>query len=176
MYFCCPFKECFLLEQIKASNSSDVLNQAYTLFEEGAANEAHNLLRKLVIKKDKIALVLSALFSFEEENEQEFYRRHLSNLEAAAASQSSLAIYSLAVYYDTGQFFQENKSKAYEYFKKAAELGMPQAMHIYGVMLYYGTGGASRDELQGISMVKLAAKHCVNEASEFLRYIGEYEK
>ena len=83
-----------------------------------------------------------------------------------------MAHYALGVYFDTGETVATvDKQAACDYFRRAAEGGVPQGMHVYGIMLYYGTGGAEKDESRGLSMVKSAADSGVEEAKEFLESV-----
>jgi len=120
-----------------------------------------------------LALVLAAIFSKSNESIDDFYERHFNNILKASEKQNSLALYSLGVYFDTGEFVEEDKEKAFFLFKASAELGMPQAQHIYGIMQYYGTGGAEQDVVLGLSMVERASKEGVQEAAEFLNYLNK---
>lgn len=165
------FKEEYLLENIKASEIA-LLVQAYSLFEEDDFLGGHKLIDKLVLQKEPLALVLSSTFSKNGENKDQFNERHIKLLQLAGFAKDPLALYSLGVYSDTGNFLELDKQVACKYFKESAELGMPQAKYIYGVMLYYGTGGADQDKERGLSMVKSSASAGVSESAEFLAYLN----
>lgn len=173
MEYCCAFRESFLIEQIVSSDEAKLLERAYELFEKGDSSRAHTTIQRLVDEKHPLALVLASMFSRDGETDEQFHARHLAQLQTAATMRSSLALYSLGVYTDVGEFLDQDKQKAFKYFREAADLGMPQAMHIYGIMLYYGTGGAEKDSARGLSLVQSAAASNVEEAKEFLRSIGE---
>lgn len=172
MFFCCAFKDKLFLESIQNSSESDILSQAYKLFQKDNFVEGHKLIDDLVSQNHPLALVLSSMFSKDGENEDQFHNRHIELIKIAVSAKEPCALYSLGVYYDTGNFFELDKQKAFEYFKESAELKMPQAEHIYGIMLYYGTGGAMLDEERGLSMIKSAASAGVVEAVEFLDYLN----
>jgi TPR repeat protein len=167
----CAFKETFLRDQIASSDESKPLDYAYKHFEHGDVERGHQALADLVNRNHPLALVLASMFSNTDETEDQFRIRHLAQLEVSAAHGNSLALYSLGVYRDTGELLEQDKKLAFEYFKKAAELGMPQAEHIYGVMLYYGTGGAIKDHVRGLALVQSAARSEVAEAKEFLEFL-----
>lgn len=172
MYFCCPFKEEFLVDQLQKSDASGVFMGAYQAFENNQLSKGHEILDDLAETGYSLALVLSSMFSKEREDESAFYVRHVEYLKRASDAKDPLALYALGVYYDKGELVEQDKSRAYEYFKEAASLGMPQAEHVYGIMLYYGTGGAEQEQAKGLSMIRSAAEAGVAEASEFLQYIG----
>lgn len=52
----------------------------------------------------------------------------------------SSAFYNLGRCYYFGHGFEQNYTKAFEYFKKAAEDGYPQAQNNVGMCYYHGTG------------------------------------
>jgi TPR repeat protein len=172
MYFRCEFKEGLFFSEIKKSGHAHILETAYAYFEEHNSSKGHDLLKELVDSKNSLALVLSSMFSKKEESFKSFSSRRFENLEVAAEAENSFALYSLGVLYDTGEYVEEDKCKAFMCFKKAAELGMTPAMHIYGIMLYYGSGGAEQDKERGLLMVKYAAAD-VPEAAEFLEFLNE---
>ncbi len=167
MFYACAFDEDLFYRECKYD---EVLGSAFDLFRQSESKEAHALLQVLVKGKEPKALVLSSMFSSVMELEEEFYLRHVEQLVAAAELGEPFALYSLAVYHDTGELVKEDKHKAFEYFEAAAEQGMAQAMHVFGIMLYYGTGGASKDMEKGLTMLEMSAK-TVDEASVFLQSI-----
>lgn len=173
MYYCCAFNENFLIEQIEFSDETEVLQKALNLFDENKQDLGHSLLEKLIKEEHSLALVLSSMFSMKNETEEEFYVRHINFLNIAAVKKNSLALYSLGVYFDKGEFVEENRHKAFEYFKEAAELGMPSSKLIYGIMLFYGTGGAKQNEKEGLLLIKSAADSNVDEAMDFLKHINK---
>lgn len=171
MEYYCAFNEIYLRDQIASSDESRPLEHAYECFERGDFPHGHQTLSDLVKRNHPLALVLASMFSNRGESEDQFRARHLAQLEASADRGNSLALYSLGVYRDTGEMLEQDKKLAFAYFKKAAEMGMPQAMHIYGVMLYYGTGGAEKNQERGFAMVQSAARSEVAEAKEFLLFL-----
>jgi len=115
------------------------------------------------------------MFSQENESEEKFISRSLSNLIVAAEQNNSIAQYAVGVYLDKGENLEQNKESAYLLFKSAAENGMPQAMYIYGVMLFYGTGGAELNKSKGVELINRAALGASNEAREFLEFVKKNE-
>lgn len=171
MYFSCPFKEEILVAYLRRSDESKALIDAYAHFGNDEFTKAHDILDGLISDGCALAMVLSCIFSKEDEEECDFYVRHIECLVRASKLKNPLALYSLGVYYDRGELLELDKSKACDYFRESANLGMPQAEHIYGVMLYYGTGGAQQDQAKGLRLVKSAAQGGIAEALEFLEYI-----
>lgn len=175
MYFACPFKEEFLVQYMQESKASGALIDAYNLLNDNELSKGHDILDDLIKHGCSLALVLSSMFSKQGESEGEFYNRHLECLQRAADNREPLALYSLGVYHDTGEMVEHDELKANDYFKEAANLGMPQAEHLYGIMLYYGTGGAQQDKAKGLSMIQAAEQKGVTEAKEFLQYLEQSE-
>jgi len=176
MYYCCPFKERYLVDEIQKSSQQYVLQESYNFFKDKDYESAYALLDGLIQKEDGLALVLASLFSRPGELEEDFYKRHFDNILKASEKENPLALYSLGVYFDTGEYVEEDKEKAFVLFKSAADLGMPQAKHIYGVMQYYGTGWAEKNMDSALIMIKQASKEGVAEATEFLDYIDKKER
>ncbi len=172
MHFYSVFDEKYLLEQIKLSKDSTSLMSAYGLFCDGDFKSANELLIPYIKNNHSLALILSAMFQKEDETDEVFFRRHLKYMEIAMNQKNSIAIYVMAVYFDNGDLVQQDKVKACELYKASSELGMPLACHMYGVMLYYGTGGAIKDQKNGLELIRFAASENVAEAVEFLAYIS----
>jgi len=165
-------RDLFLRQHIGQSGSAEQLEKALLEFDKGNADKGHDILRPLLASSNTYALLLASMFSMETESEQAFLERHLMQLKEAAALGDSAAMYSLGVYFDQGELLGLDKEMAYDCFRKSAESGMPQAMFVYGVMLYYGTGGASTQRSDGLSMVQAAASAGVDEAIEFLNFLN----
>jgi TPR repeat protein len=157
-----------LRRYIDRSEHREILNRALAEFEKGNEAAGHAVLRYLVASSSPHALVIASMFSKQGEDEQDFVARHLVQLQKAASLGDPIAAYSIGVYLDQGDLLPLDKERAFALFKQAAELGMRQAMHIYGVMLYYGTGGAPLERAKGLSLVESAAAAGVEESKEFL--------
>jgi len=168
--FLCAFPERFLLSEFKKRSNSKELLAAFRSLSSGYY-DGHMILQP-ILKSDSYALLLSGLFSYDSELEEDFESRHLRSLFESAENGNGLALYSLGVYFDTGHFVEENKETAGELFKNAASLGVPPAMNIVGIMKYYGTGGEAKNTDQGLEMIKEASRLGVVEATEFLKFIG----
>lgn len=169
MYFRCPFNEKFLSVAIEESGNKE-LKRAYEFFSKDNPAAGHEKLKQLMGFPNfpSLALVLSSLFSKIDESEDEFVARHILQLEEAAYVGDPFALYALGVYCDQEGVDDFAKEAASIYFKRSAEKCMPQAMYVYGVMLYYGTGGAMQDRSAGLNMINFAADSGVVEAREFL--------
>ena len=172
MFYRCTFSTDYLLERIHANSRSKSLASAFSKFEHNNFAEGHEIIEDLVAHAHPLALVLSSMYSFDDESEKQFDDRHLSQLLAASDGDEPLAHYALGVYFDTGEIVSSvDKQAACDYFRLAAEGGVPQGRHIYGIMLYYGTGGAEKDQPRGLAMITSAAESGVDEAKEFLESI-----
>ncbi len=166
-----PVRDQFLRRHIDQSECAERLKAALSEFDKGNAHKGHETLRPLLDISNAYALLLASLFSTEAESEQAFLRRHLAQLEAAADLGDSVARYSLGVYFDQGELLDCDTEKALDYYRKSAEAGMPQAMFVYGVMQFYGTGGALLQKSAGLLMVQAAASAGVDEAIDFLSFL-----
>ncbi|MFK5976346.1 MAG: hypothetical protein QM493_07555 [Sulfurovum sp.] len=172
MYYKSVFKEKYLLQEIESNSNKKILIKSLKLLN-SSSYKGHNLLFELIKSNDSTAIVLSSLFSQEYEDEKSFNDRHLKLLYKASKLENKLALYSLGVYLDTGEYITENKILAMEFFKKSAELGMPQSMTIYGIMLYYGTGGTEKDIVKGLTLIRQSASMYEDNAVDFLNYISQ---
>ena len=173
MYFQCPFNTNLFYDELKTDPNSGSLIVAFEYMESDRFTEAHNTISMMREDASLNGLVLSSLFSKEFEEEREFTIRHLEVMQTAANLRNKFALYSLGVYFDTGNYVDEDKDKACIYFRLAAELGMIQAMHIYGIMLYYGTGGAPYNREAGLDMVTTCAELGYRDSENFLDYLKE---
>jgi localization factor PodJL len=173
MEFRSTVRELFLRRHLAQSPNAGQLAAALAEFDEGRTAQGHQILLPLVHRGYARAILLASMFSMEDESEQDFLERHLVQLSQAATLEDSIAMYSLGVYLDQGELLALDKRGAFDWFKGAADLGMPQAMFVYGVMHYYGTGGAEFQRANGLSMVQAAASADVDEAIEFLNFLNQ---
>jgi TPR repeat protein len=167
----CPFNEKYLQQAIAIDEYGDGLSKALHKFDEGYSELGHEICEDLK-NKTSLAIVISSLFSRDNESETAFEERHILELNKAAEQKNSLALYSLAVYYDQGAILEENKSKAQDYYRRAANAGSNLAKHIYGIMLYYGTDTLEPDKDEGIKLLISSASNGVDDAKTFLSSIG----
>jgi len=172
MFYKSPFDDALLMKQVNISPDKDIFLKALELLDHGIF-EGHKLLDELIANSNSDALVASALFSLETETKEEFDQRHIHLLINASEQNNPLALYSLGVYFDIGEFFQEDKKQAMKLFKQSAELNMPQAMYVYGVMIYYGTGGAIQDKKLALKYLNDAVSMDSEQAKDFLEFIKE---
>jgi len=172
MYYCCPFRKKYLVDYIAKDEFKNIYYKSYRLLEDNNLQDGHGLLERLIKKNDGLALVIASIFSKVGEGEEDFYQRHFDNILKASEQGNPLVLYSLGAHFNMGEYFDEDKERAFLLFKSAAELGMHQAKHIYGVMQYYGTGGAEKKINLALEMIRGASKEGVDEATEFLEYIG----
>ena len=153
---------------MRADPHAQDLLAAWSEFSAGSY-AGHDVLRDLVSEKHGLAMLMSSLFSKSNETDEAFEARHIETLESAAEMGVDLAFFSLGVYYDDGRFFEEDKVKANGYFRRAADLGLPQAQYLIGVMFFFGTGGMTKDQSRGEKLLKAAATAGVSEAESVLR-------
>jgi len=170
MFYKSPFKYDLLINEINNNPEKELLFNAIEQLDNGLF-DGHILLNQLIKKSNTDALLLSALYSIKNENENDFFQRHFSTLEKLTDLNHPLALYALGVYYDQGEFVLADKNKAAHLFKLSSNLGVPQANFIYGVMLYYGTGGMNKDTKKALDLLNYAALMNIQEAKEFLDYV-----
>lgn len=93
----------------------------------------------------------------------------------------ALASFSLGQLYEDGfeNSGQPDFCKAFNYYIKAAERGVPEAQYRVGISLYYGKG-ISMDKNKGVEWIKKAAEalryEYPNKAQEFLRNLENSEE
>lgn len=167
MLYMSAFSDKYLDREIAADDNAELLREALKNFDTGEINHGHKICDKL---KDNsaLAVLLGALFSKEEESEEQFELRHLSDLSCAANSGNSLAQYSLAVYYDRGDMVEEDKRKAEYLYRAASEGGLPIACHLYGIILYNGSDFTEMDREKGLELLRYAVNEGVDDAKTFL--------
>jgi TPR repeat protein len=173
MYFRSPIVDTKLLRwsSLLGYSFTDAYSESITLFDEGDFVSGHQILAPLLANHDHVAQVLFASFSLPEESWSDFEQRHVSCLVDAAESKNPFALYAMGVYYDTGQFVEYDQDKAFLHFKCAAELGIPHAKYIYGVMLFYGTGGANQDRDNALKLLREASDAGEEDATNILKKI-----
>lgn len=114
------------------------------LIESGNMAAARELLRNHIASGSIEALFLSSTLSQPDENTDDFERRSLQEVEAAALNRYAPAMYRLGCYYRFGDFVEVDITRAAGYFESAAKAGLPAAMYEYGLALLHG--GAIRQE------------------------------
>ncbi len=171
MFYQSPFNYALLINEMNNNPEKALLFKAIEKLDDGFF-DGHLLLNQLIQKSNIDALLVSALYSQENENENIFLKRHILTLEKLVELNHPLALYALGVYYDQGKFVLEDKNKAAHLFKLSSDLGIPQANFIYGVMLYYGTGGMDKDTEKALDLLNRAIAMNIQEAKEFLDYLN----
>ena len=169
MQFYSVLSEDVLVNAIKLDCFSEQLSLALRKFDAGETYEAHSLCDQLK-GKTTLAIMLSALFSKDNESESDFLNRHITSIQLAAEKGNSLAQYSMGVYYETGELVEQNQTYAEACYKNAAEQGMPLACYIYGTMLYYAhnTENVPLDPITGLKLLNIAAENGIQEAKSLL--------
>lgn len=86
------------------------------------------------------------------------------SLEMYAQKGSANALFNIGYYYSNGKFgYTQNKTKAFEYYKKSADLGNRNAM--FNVGLFYAKGsGVSKNATKSFEYYKMAADNGDNDA------------
>jgi|AntAceMinimDraft_11_1070367.scaffolds.fasta_scaffold52094_1 hypothetical protein len=170
MFYMCAFNEKYLNCAIDIDVNKRDLTRALQNFDDGEASQGHSICERLK-PNSTLAILISALFSKERESESQFQIRHFSDLECAAELGNSLAQFSLAVYYETGDLVEADQNKAEEYYRLSSESKLPLACHIYGIMLYYGTEYTEMRRDKGLELVNYAANQHVDDATIFLNFL-----
>jgi len=98
------------------------------------------------------------------------YQR-LAYMENAAKQEYPDTLYTLGLYYETGNILKRDPVKASSLFKIAAEKGHSKAKLSYGLDLFYGTNHTPKNKALGLAFVKQAAKEGVKNASKTLKQL-----
>ncbi|MCB1682485.1 MAG: sel1 repeat family protein [Rhodospirillales bacterium] len=125
------------------------------------------LIKPYIKEKDPDALYIYACISLPEwgETEHSFFERRYKYLRFAARAGNIEAIYEIGLVLHTGHGgIEQDKRKAAEHFKMAAEKGHPMSKLYYGLDLFYGSCGIQKDEVLGISFVHQAVDDGVPDA------------
>ncbi len=171
MLYISTFDDEYLERAIASDDFRELLSDALQCFEREDPGTGHNVCQDLQ-DQSSVAVLLSALFSKEGEQEDEFEARHVSDLKRAATMGNPLAQYALGVYYDNGDMVEGSRETAENYYRMSAEAKMPLACHVYGIMLYYGSGLTKADKERGFEMVRYASEQGVEDAAIFLRSLS----
>ncbi|WP_299947436.1 hypothetical protein [uncultured Microbulbifer sp.] len=143
------------------------LDAARKEIEEGDCKIAYSMLLPHIKRKNPEAIFLYSMFSLQgEESLEEFERRSFQLLKEAAELGYPPALYTLGVYYDAGDMVGRDAMKASSLFKAAAEKGHPRAKLSYGLDLFYGSNGISKDKSLGLDFIRQAADDEVEGALE----------
>ncbi len=125
------------------------------------------LIKPHVLAKDADALYIYSCFTLPEWNEDDeaFFKRRFKYLRFAAQAGHIEALHEVGLIYHTGfGGVEQDKRKAAQIFKAAAEKGHPASMLFYGLDLFYGSCGIEKDESLGISYVTQAVDNGVKDA------------
>lgn len=125
------------------------------------------LIKPHVLAKDHDALYIYSCFTLPEWNEDDeaFFKRRFKYLRFAAQAGHIEALHEVGLIYHTGfGGVEQDKRKAAQIFKAAAEKGHPASMLFYGLDLFYGSCGIEKDESLGISYVTQAVDNGVKDA------------
>ncbi len=78
------------------------------------------------------------------------------------------SVYQYGYYSNIDKYVKPDLAKAYEYYDKAAEQGLPAAIYKLGDFHYYGRG-VKKDRVLAVNMMKKAAKGGEERAINFLK-------
>jgi hypothetical protein len=82
------------------------------------------------------------------------------------------AAHAIGDMYLDGKFGSKDLAQAAAYYRKGAEAGVPSAMYLYGVMLYYGKG-VSENKREGVRWEQIASQADYYPATDKLKEWGE---
>ncbi|MCB1591088.1 MAG: sel1 repeat family protein [Alphaproteobacteria bacterium] len=125
------------------------------------------LIKPYVLNKDPDALYIYSCFTLPEWNEDEstFFKRRFKYVRHAAKAGHLDALHEVGLIYHTGfGGVEQDKRKAAQIFKAAAEKGHATSKLYYGLDLFYGSCGIEKDEGLGISYVTQAVDEGVKDA------------
>ncbi|MEW5250749.1 tetratricopeptide repeat protein [Microbulbifer discodermiae] len=155
-----------------SSEYSDGLLAARKAMDKGDYNKAVEILRPLLNMQIAEAQYLYSSCAVEGETGSEADNRSFSYIEMAAKQEYPDALYALGVIYDSGDGVDKDVVKASSLFKTAAEKGHARAKLSYGLDLFYGSNGISKDESLGLSFIKRAVDEDVEGAEEILEKLS----
>lgn len=125
------------------------------------------LIKPHILAKDPDALYIYSCFTLPEwnENDATFFKRRFKYIRLAAKAGHLEALHEAGLVYHTGfGGVEQDKRKAAQIFKAAAEKGHPASKLFYGLDLFYGSCGIEKDESLGISYVTQAVDDGVKDA------------
>lgn len=125
------------------------------------------IIKPHVLSKDPDALYIYSCFTLPEwkEDDVSFFKRRFKYLRFAAQGGHLDALYEVGLIYHTGfGGVEQDKKKAAQIFKSAAEKGHGTSMLYYGLDLFYGSCGFDKDESLGISYVSQAVDAGIKDA------------
>jgi TPR repeat protein len=141
--------------------------------EQGDCGLAYKILCPLINSEEPEALYLYSMFGLlNDETIEEFEHRSVKLLMRATELEYPPAQFALGVYYEGGDLVKKDDLLAAQLFKKAALNGHPKSQLSYGLDLYYGSNGITKDQKLGLSYIKKAADNKIEEAIEALENIG----
>jgi len=156
---------------------SNPLERARWELEHGKLYLAHKILLPLIDRKNPEAMFLYSTFRVSNiESTDEFERRSFKLLQQASDLGYPPAIYALGICYDTGDLVEMDQVTASGLFKRAAELGYSKARLSYGMILFYGSYGAEKNEKEGLNYIRQAIAGNVDDAEEVLDYLTSNAK
>lgn len=171
MFYKSPFNLEPFFNEIENDPNKDLLLDVLEKLEKDLFEEGQLLLKEIIntVDKSKNALVLSSLYSFEDESIKMFEKRHIESLKKAAEHKNPSALYGVGLYYDTGGCsLTYDSDVANDYFIESAKKGFASGMYIYGTMIYYSTKQVEKNQEQGLKMIKDAAAKGDSLAKKFL--------
>jgi TPR repeat protein len=131
------------------------------------------LIENMMEESDADTLYFYSCFCLRKCNETDemFKRRRWALLLKAAEAGSPDALYGLAMCYFAGDNVTRDGEKASSLFKQAAEKGHAESKFEYGLDLYYGANGCTKNEKQGFEYIQDAYKYGIKEAGNVLEEI-----
>ncbi|MBC5768612.1 tetratricopeptide repeat protein [Ramlibacter albus] len=145
------------------------LSQVRAEMERGEFKRASRLLAPLVRDGVPEALFLYSTFSIAgSESDAEFEKRSLELLTRSAQAGYPPALYALGACYDAGDLVERDTYRAAALFKEAADRGHAKAMFLHGLNLMAAINGMPSLPVDGLELVKSAARAGDDDAVQFL--------
>lgn len=91
------------------------------------------------------------------------YKKAYDYYLTATKQSNALGTFRLAQFYEKGLWKPKNYKKAVTFYRCAAKLGLIEALHTYGSILFYGDLCSQKDVSSGLFYLKLAVKKATKE-------------
>lgn len=122
---------------------------------------------------DPEALFIYAMFiTHSSESAEEYDARCVKYLLKSASKEFPEAMYHLGIKYAIGEGVSQDKVRAAEFFRKAADLDVVAAKVSHGLNLYYGINGVEKDVASAVETMQAAAKEGEEAARHYLEKWG----
>ena len=152
------------------------LERAEKLFDEGDSESARRILAPLIQRNNGAAIRMDCSRFDPGMSEAEMEQKYVEGMVRSADCGDLEALYTVGAFYDIGARPQipQDKAKASEIFKKAADRGHAHSMWIHATELLWGTGSFVQSIDEGARYLDLAiesgsAEACITKAQLLLK-------